>query len=91
MSNRSIKERIEKSIDDFKEDKINIKMLKESIELNGRALEMIPYSMIKEIDEIEYKLTVSQFADEEDWYPNIEDVLKLIEAWLKKVPVEGNE
>jgi hypothetical protein len=91
MSNRSIKERIEKSVDDFKAEKINIKMLKDSIELNGRALEMMPYSMIKEIDEIEYKLTVSQFADEEDCYPNIEEVLKLIEAWLKKVPVEGNE
>jgi hypothetical protein len=91
MSNRSIKERIEKSVDDFKAEKINIKMLKDSIELNGRALEMMPYSMIKEIDEIEYKLTVSQFADEEDCYSNIEEVLKLIEAWLKKVPVEGNE
>jgi hypothetical protein len=91
MSNRSIKERIEKSLDDFKAEKINIKMLKDSIELNGRALEMMSYSMIKEIDEIEYKLTVSQFADEEDCYPNIEEVLKSIDAWLKKVPVEDNE
>jgi len=91
MSNRSNKERIEKSVDDFKEEKISIKMLKDSIELNGRALEMMPYSMIKEIDEIQYRLTVSQFADEEDCYANIEEVLKSIDAWLKKVPVEGNE
>lgn len=91
MSNRSIKERIEKSLDDFKGEKINIKMLKDSIVLNGRALEMMPYSMIKEIDEIEYKLTVSQFADEEDCDANIEEVLKSIDLWLKKVPVEGNE
>ena len=91
MSNRSIKDRIEKSLDDFKTGKINIKTLKDSIEVNGRALEMMPYSMIKEIDEIEYKLTLSQFADEEDCDANIEEVLKSIDLWLKKVPVEGNE
>ena len=73
----------------FKAGEIDIKALKESIELNGNALEMMPYTTIKEIDDIEYKLTVSQFADEEDCYPNIEEVLKVIEAWLEKVPVES--
>ncbi len=63
MSNSSIKKRIEKSIKDFESGMIDIKALKDSIELNGRALEMMPYNLIKEIDEIKYKLTVSQFAD----------------------------
>ena len=89
MSNITIKCRIEESVEAFRAGKIDIKALKESIELNGNALEMIPYSAIKEIDDIEYKLTVSQFADEEDCYPNVEEVLKVIEAWLEKVPVEN--
>lgn len=89
MSNITIKCRIEESVEAFRAGKIDIKALKESIELNGNALEMIPYSAIKEIDDIEYKLTVSQFADEEDCYPNIEEVLNAIEAWLEKVPVEN--
>jgi hypothetical protein len=91
MSNKSIKQRIEASIQEFKADKISIKDLKESIELNGNALEMMPYPMIKELDEIEYKLTVSQFADEEDCYSNIEEILEFIAAWLEKVPVENAE
>lgn len=89
MSNKSIRERIEKSVEEFKCGKINTQVLKESIVLNGRALEMMSYAMIKEIDDIEYKLTVSQFADEEDCYPNIEEVLEQIEMWLQKVPVES--
>jgi len=89
MSNKSIKERIEKSIEAFKSGKITLKDLKESIELNGTALEMVPYPMIKELDDIEYKLTMSQFADEEDCYSNIEEVLHYIEVWLERVPVEN--
>ena len=89
MSNKSIKQRIEKAIVEFKAGKIKIKDLKESIELNGNALEMMPYPMMKELDDIEYKLTVSQFADGEDCYPNIEEVLKYIESWLERVPIEN--
>ena len=89
MSNKSIIERIEKSIDDFEKEKINMKSLKESFQLNSTALEMMPYNLIKEIDDIEHNLTLSQFSDEEDCYSNIEEVLKQIEIWLKKVPVEN--
>lgn len=89
MSNITIKRRIEKSLGAFKAGEIDIKALKESIELNGNTLEMMPYGAIKEIDDIEYKLTVSQFADEEDCYPNIEEALKAIEVWLEKVPLEN--
>lgn len=82
---------MEKSIEDFKTGRINLKALKASIELNGRALEMMAYSMIKDLDEIEYQLTVSLFADEEDCYADTEEVLEHIISWLEKVPVEENE
>jgi len=90
MSNKSIKKYIEKSIEEFRSGKISVKSLKESIELNGRALEMLPYSMIKALDDFEYKLTLSQFADEEDSYPTTKQVLSQIEEWLTKVPVEND-
>ena len=89
MSNKTIKQRIENSIQEFKAGKISIRDLTESIELNSNALEMMPYPMIKELEEIEYKLTISQFADEANCYPNTEEVLELIEAWLAKVPIEN--
>jgi hypothetical protein len=90
MSNKSIKHRIEKTIKDFKGGKINIKILKDSIELNSRVLEMMAYSLIKELDEIEYKLTVSEFADEQDCYSDVEEVLEYKEAWLNNVQPESS-
>jgi len=89
MSNQSLKDRIEKSIEQFRAGKLSIKDLKNSIEINGQALEMMPYELIKELDEIEYKLTVSQFTDEEECFPNIEGVLIFIKSWLTKVPIEN--
>ena len=83
------KQRIEKSLQSFKAGELGIEALKQSIELNGNALEMMPYSAIKIIEDIEYKLTVSQFSEEEGCYPNIDEVIKCIEAWLEKVPVES--
>lgn len=88
MSNRSLKKRIRISTEKFKVGEIDLIALKDSIGINGRALEMMPYEMIKQIDEIEYKLTVSQFADEEDCYTDIEEVLKSIDEWLTKIPIE---
>ena len=89
MSNQSLKDGIEKSIEQFRAGKLSIKDLKNSIEINGQALEMMPYELIKELDEIEYKLTVSQFTDEEECFPNIEGVLIFIKSWLTKVPIEN--
>lgn len=88
MSNRTLIKRMESAIEEFKADQINIEQLKDSIELNGNALEMMPYSMVKDLSEIEYKLTVSQFADEEECYPDIEETLKFIESWIEKLPTE---
>ena len=90
MSNISIKERIKKSILEFRSGKIDIKALKSSIELNGHSLEMMPYALVQEIDEIEYRLTIAGLADEEDSEISIEEVLKHIEKWLEKVPTEKN-
>ena len=87
MSNTSIKQHIVKAVKDFKEEKTTISQLKDSFEVNAQALEMMPYEMIKDIDDIEYKLTMSQFADEEDCETNIETALASIEAWLNKVPL----
>jgi hypothetical protein len=87
MSNLSLKNRISDSVSLFKEGKINLQELKSSIEENGRALEMMPYALIKEIDDIEYQLTISEFYDEEECYMPVEKVLLQIENWLQKVPL----
>ena len=86
MSNRSIKNRIEKALFDFEAGKLNLGALKDCIELNGQALEAMPYNMIKDIDEIEYQLTQCYFADEEDTEYDIDTTILFIKNWLSKIP-----
>jgi hypothetical protein len=74
------------SVDSFKQGRSSISALKSSIELNGQALENMPYDMIKEIDDIEYLLTMSEFADEEDCEVETEKAMLKIESWLRNVP-----
>ena len=49
-------------------------MLKDSIELNGRALEMMPYSMIKEIDAIDISSKMIKIANNKIGELNIENI-----------------
>ncbi len=86
MSNRTVKNRIEKALIDFESNQINIKALKACIKLNGNAFEAMPYELIKEIDEIEYQLTQCLYADEEECGFEIDPALSLIREWLCKVP-----
>ena len=86
MSNESLKKRITLAIDSFNKGSITIEALKSAIELNGQALEGMPYDMVKEFDDIEHLLTMSQFAGEEGCDSEIVKVIPLIEVWLNKVP-----
>ncbi|MCH2159754.1 MAG: hypothetical protein MK096_13385 [Oleiphilaceae bacterium] len=86
MSNESIKKRIEESLTKFEIGELNLNALKESIELNGQALESMPYDLIKDIDEIEYQLTQCAFADEEDCQYDVATTISFIKNWLSKVP-----
>ena len=86
MSNQSLKDNILNTLKSFKSNQCDIDSLISSIELNGEALDNIPYNMVQEIRDIEYLLTVSQFGVEYGETP-IEEVIIIIESWLNKIPV----
>ncbi len=86
MSNTSLINRIKESLNKYQNKEIQRKALISSLEENGRALEMMPYALIKEINEIEYQLTVAQFSDEEGCVPTEEEAISRLAAWLDKVP-----
>ena len=85
MSNQTLKARIEEAVRRFEAGEIDLVALKSSVLVNGRALEAMPYEMIKEIDSIEYKLTVSQFYEEEGCEVSPELALTALKTWLKDV------
>ncbi len=86
MSNMSIKDRIEKALFEFENKRLGIEALRDCIELNGQALEAMPYNLIKAIDEIEYQLTQCQLAEDEDCEHDIDSTIIFIKGWLNKIP-----
>ncbi len=88
MSNNTLINRIEEALAKYENGDIDRKALISSVEENGSALEMMPYRLIKEIEEIEYQLTVAQFADEDEFLPCEEEALARLSSWLNEVPRE---
>lgn len=87
VSNQSLKLNIQNSVEKFLRNEINLEHLRSSLEINGRALEGMPYAQIKEMDELEYKLTMSQFHDEEDCETDIDQAISAINIWLENIPL----
>jgi hypothetical protein len=90
MSNRTLHNHIAQALAAYRAGSIGIPALRDVLVQNGRALEAMPYALVKEIDDIEYDLTAAQFAEEEDCIPNIGAAIAKLESWLKTVPLEGS-
>ena len=90
MSNRSLRDRIAATLQSFRRGESTLSELRESITLNGPALESMPYKLIKDIDDLEYQFTVAAFDDEDGFEPTLDEAIKSLEAWLQAVPVEEN-
>ena len=89
MSNRTLHTHIAQALAAYRAGSIGIPALRDAVVQNGRALEAMPYALVKEIDDIEYDLTAAQFAEEEDCIPNIRGAIAKLESWLNAVPLEG--
>src|SRR5690606_12281319 len=86
MSNTTLKQRIVDAIDQFERAQLSLVALRSAVVDNGQALEAMPYPLIKEIDDIEYKLTLSQWYDEEGCEVSPEEALSALKSWLSRVP-----
>ena len=91
MSNRSLRDRIAASLESFRNGESTLQDLRDSISLNGPALETMPYKLITDIDALEYEFTVATFHEEEGFETALDDAIKSLEAWLQAVPVEEND
>ncbi len=90
MSNRTLHQRIAQALADYRAGSIGIPALRDAVVQNGRALEAMPYPLVREIASIEYDLTVAQFSEDEDCVPNIGSAISKLESWLNAVPLEGS-
>ena len=88
MSNSSLVSRIEGAALSARSGDTSARSLAETLRGNGRALEGMPYPLIKEMDELIMDLQIACWDDEEGLLPDVGTVLVQLAAWLSKVPRE---
>ena len=86
MSNSSLKNRIAEAVEKFEAGTISLPAFRSTLLSNGSALEAMPYSLIKELDHLEYLLTISQFYEEEGCECSPSEAIATVKGWLHRVP-----
>ncbi|MGP4726343.1 hypothetical protein [Rhizobium sp. NFACC06-2] len=86
MSNASLVQKIEQSLLSLCRREILPSSAASSFLLNGRALEALPYHLVKEMEDIGMDLEIAAWHDKEEFSPHIGPVISRAEEWLAKVP-----
>ncbi|NVD97583.1 hypothetical protein [Massilia sp. BJB1822] len=86
MSNESLISHIQASLDLVQSEQASARILADSIRGNGRALEAMPYNLIKEIENLAMDLDIAQWQDEDGFAPELAPILIRVREWLSKLP-----
>lgn len=86
MSNQTLIARIEASLALLQAHQGDARGLAESIRGNGKALEGMPYDLIREIESMAMDLDIAQWHDEDGFVPEIAPILGRVQNWLAKLP-----
>ncbi|RZJ84989.1 MAG: hypothetical protein EOO64_02235 [Massilia sp.] len=86
MSNRTLIERIEKGLADVRVGKLAARTFAEIVRNNGRALEGMPYALIKEFESLALDLEIAEWYDEDGFSPELAPLLVETQVWLAKLP-----
>lgn len=86
MSNSSLIARIESVLEDVRLGRTSTKSAATSLRNNGRALEAMPYALVKELEDIALDLDIAAWADEDDCVPDLAAILTRTVSWLEQVP-----
>jgi len=88
MSNRTLHERIVQAVAAYRAGKLSIAELNSAVVHHGRALESMPYSLSKELGDIDYELTMARLAEEEGCVADTNSALSKLDSWLGAVPLK---
>lgn len=86
MSNESLISRIQATLELVQAEQAPACTLAESIRGNGRALEGMPYNLIKELESLALGLDIAQWHDEDGFAPALAPILIQVREWLSKLP-----
>lgn len=86
MSNSSLISRIEAVLSSVRAGESSGKSLADAIRGNGRALEGMPYPLVKEMESLALDLDIAAWDDEEGLLPEMGVVLNQVDDWLDRLP-----
>jgi hypothetical protein len=86
MSNKNLKNVIDKGINDYKSGRISLLQLCDLVVSTASAIEAIPYSLVKELRSIEYELTVAQGFEADGFEAKPNNGITRLKNWLLFVP-----
>ncbi|WP_157200870.1 hypothetical protein [Massilia sp. Root351] len=89
MSNPTLVARIAGGLEDVQLGKIAASTFAEIVRNNGRALEAMPYDLIKEMENLAHDFDIAQWYDEDGCLPELESVLVRTQAWLAMLPQDA--
>jgi hypothetical protein len=86
MSNRTLIARIESGLESVRTREISAATFAKIVRNNGRALEGMPYDLIKTIEDLAQDLEIAEWYEKDGFVPDIESVLLRTQAWLTSLP-----
>lgn len=86
MPNQSLIVRIEACLKFVQGQQVSAQTLADSIRVNGRALEAMPYALIQEMERIASALDIAHGHDEDGFLPELDLIFVRVQDWLSKLP-----
>lgn len=86
MSNNSLIDRIESALAAVRTQEATAQFLADAIRSNGRALEGMPYALIKELEDLAMDLDIASWHDEDGFLPDLPSILSRVDRWLLQLP-----
>ena len=86
MSNTTLIRRIELALAAVRSENDPPRLLAEAMRLNGRALERMPYQLVKELESLAMDLDIASWEDEDGFLPDVPSILMRVEVWLGELP-----
>ncbi len=89
MSNNSLITRIESVLASVRARQSTAQCLARAIRNNGRALELMPYPLIRELEDLAMDLDIAAWHDEDGFLPDRGSILPRVDTWLRQIPREA--
>jgi hypothetical protein len=85
MSNLSILERIEEQVGELQRGELTTRAFVDFLDASTEALEALPYAEVQRARDLQHKVEVAGFSDEEDCISDLPSVTQEIKTWIQEL------